>query len=136
MELTKREASYLADSISIHVLSPPGLVKAPPYPDMMLKIMQAVVAHEENSLHEFKADFDLDELMLIYEVAKTSVVIATEMVGYNLLIKASTEILALTEGKTALDERVYGEFSDDHTESNTSDTEDRASDGADTQVSA
>ena len=126
MELTKKEASYLADSISIHVLSPPGLVKTPPYPDMMLKIMQSVVAHEEKSLHEFKADFDLDELMLIYEVAKTSVVVATEMVGYNLLIKASTEILALTEGKTALDERVYGEFSDDHTESNTSNAENRA----------
>ena len=126
MELTKKEASYLADSISIHVLSPPGLVKTPPYPDMMLKIMQAVVVHEEHSLHELNVDFDLDELMLIYEVAKTSVVIVAEPVGYNLLVKASTEILVLTEGKTALDERVYGEFSDDHTESNTSNAENRA----------
>lgn len=152
MKLTKQEALYLADMVSIHVAPPPGPLNASsPFPEMVLKIMEAIVAHEDGSyevIHatEVHTDFTYDELMLVYEYVRSSMVIGEEKVGYNLLVKASREILDLKEGKTAIDERVWGDIVDwdameeaqnaGSTEPNTSDTKDRAPDDTDKTIPA
>ena len=148
MKLRQNEALYLADTISIHVEPPPDPVRGHPYPEMMVKIMRVVIEHAdaEGKLHEAEADFTLDELMLVYEHAKSSVVISTENVGLNLLVKASREILALKEEKTILDEHLWkwddgmlweleGDDNDD-AEPNKSDAENGAPDDTDKTIPA
>lgn len=132
MKLTQNEIFYLCDVISIHAEPPPGLHVSgsrPPYPEMILKLMEAIVSHASGTLHEVEVDFTLDELMMVYEHSRVSVVVGTEKVGYNLIVKASTETLERSVEITVLDESVYGEFSDGgNTEPNTSNAENRATD--------
>lgn len=129
MKLTQNETLYLADTISIFVEPPPDPIRKSPYPEMVLKIMEAF-ATDWGSIHEVDTDFTWDELMLIWEHSKTSVGTGSEKVGYNLLLKVSHEILIVKEGKTALDEQIweYDGYVDDKsgTEPDTSNAENRA----------
>ncbi len=129
MKLTQNETLYLADTISIFVEPPPDPIRKSPYPAMVLKIMKAIVV-DWNAIHEVEVDFTWDELMLVFEHTRSTIGFGTEKVGLNLLTKASQGILMLNEGKTTLDERIYGEFADEYsqpgTEPDTSNAENRA----------
>ena len=102
--LTRAEACYLSDALSMHTPGPPDQeLTGRPYKHLLLLIASAVreLANPEKC-SEVIISLTEPELWVIREVAKTSVKAGTsERVGYNLLLKVGEGLLAfnnLSEG--------------------------------------
>lgn len=88
IQLTLLESLYLSDSLSMFTQGPPEVLSesASPLPELLLKIGAAVL--ETDRMKEpVDVALALQELWIVREVAKSSVVVGSERVGLNLIIK-------------------------------------------------
>ncbi len=96
VKMTQLESLYLSDTVSMFMQGPPDALpgQASPYPTLLLKIGGAVLETEQHkapaTLH-----LSLNELWIMREVTKSSVVVGSERVGVSLLIKVYEGIRAL-----------------------------------------
>ena len=97
MELSHLESLFLSDSLSIFTQAPPDapINQLSPYPTLLLKIGGAVLETEQLKAPA-QLSLGLAELWMIREVTKSSVVVGSERVGLNLLIKVYEAIRALS----------------------------------------
>ncbi len=97
IELSHLESLFLSDSLSIFTQGPPDapLNQLSPYPTLLLKIGGAVLETEQLKAAA-KVSMGLTELWMIREVTKSSVVVGSERVGLNLLLKVYEGIRALS----------------------------------------
>jgi len=88
LQLTLLESLYLSDSLSMFTQGPPDVVSdsASPLPDLLLKVGAAVL-ETDRTKEPVDVALDLHELWIVREVAKSSVVVGSERVGLNLVIK-------------------------------------------------
>ena len=95
--LTQLETLYLSDALSMFTQGPPDALpgQASPYPNLLLKICGAVLESEQQKA-PVNVHLSLNELWMIRESAKTSVVVGNERVGLSLLLKVYSGIRALT----------------------------------------
>ena len=102
--LTQLEATYLSDSISMHQHGPPNALQeeGSPYPDLLLKIGGAILelGLDENKEGRATIRCTINELWVMREVAKSSAMIGSERVGFELLHKIFEGIQVL-EGELA-----------------------------------
>lgn len=99
---TKRELCYLSDSLSSMTQGPEQGDR--PYPDLLLKIMGALL--EAEAVREPIMSLVMPEWWMVREVAKTTVIVGGmggEPVGYNLLIKAAKALEHLSAQGTLQD---------------------------------
>ena len=88
LQLTLLESLYLSDSLSMFTQGPPEVPSdsASPLPDLLLKIGAAVLEIDRTK-EPVDVALSLHELWIVREVAKSSVVVGSERVGLNLVIK-------------------------------------------------
>ena len=88
IRLTLLEGLYLSDSLSMFTQGPPDVPfeSASPLQDLLLKI-GAVVLETDRTKEPVDVALALHELWIVREVAKSSVVVGSERVGLNLVIK-------------------------------------------------
>lgn len=99
VEITQLEGLFLSDALSMFSQGPPDAMseQASPYPDLLLKIGSAVLELDRNKT-PVTVCFDLNELWMMREVSKSSVVVGGERVGINLLVKVYSAIRSLSAG--------------------------------------
>ncbi len=97
MELSHLESLFLSDSLSIFTQAPPDapINQLSPYPTLLLKIGGAVLETDQLKAPA-QLSLGLAELWMIREVTKSSVVVGSERVGLNLLLKVYEAIRALS----------------------------------------
>ena len=97
IELSHLESLFLSDSLSIFTQGPPDapLNQLSPYPTLLLKIGGAVLETEQLKCSA-KVSMAIAELWMIREVTKSSVVVGSERVGLNLLLKVYEGIRSLS----------------------------------------
>ena len=100
IELSHLETLFLSDSLSMFTQGPPGSLGASidqlsPYPTLLLKIGGAILETEQTKAAT-KVSMTIAELWMIREVAKSSVVVGSERVGLNLLIKVYEALRTLS----------------------------------------
>ena len=97
LELSHLESLFLSDSLSIFTQGPPDapINHLSPYPTLLLKIGGAVLETEQMKCSA-RVSMVLAELWMIREVTKSSVVVGSERVGLNLLLKVYEGIRALS----------------------------------------
>jgi len=104
--LTQREAIYLSDALSMHMVGPPGYDDWHPYPSLLRRIGAAVLATQPRAAQPppTNAEVAVDEidLWVIRETAKSSVLVGNEQVGMNLLRKVYTLLLEEDDDETIL----------------------------------
>ena len=103
MEMTFREAVYLSDILSCHAEGPKG--QGSPYPELVLKVGSVVLQTdpEQAPVREkapVRVAVSWPELWLLREVAKSSVTVGQERVGFNIMRKVYQ---ALQELSAAMD---------------------------------
>ena len=88
IQLTLLESLYLSDSLSMFTQGPPDVLSESdsPLPDLLLKIGAAVL-ETDRTKEPVEVALALNELWIVREVAKSSVVVGSERVGLNLIIK-------------------------------------------------
>lgn len=88
IQLTLLESLYLSDSLSMFTQGPPDVLSesASPFPDLLLKVGAAVL-ETDRTKEPVDVALSLNELWIVREVAKSSVVVGSERVGLNLVIK-------------------------------------------------
>ena len=88
IKLTLLESLYLSDSLSMFTQGPPEVLSesASPLPELLLKIGAAVL-ETDRTKEPVEVALSLHELWIVREVAKSSVVVGSERVGLNLVIK-------------------------------------------------
>lgn len=102
-ELTLGESYYLSDSMSEFRPSMPNADNMQwLYPDFLLKIGSAVLETTASPNKPVIVEFTKDELRVIREVAKSSIMLGAEKVGLNLLVKTYTGLLKM-ENETYTD---------------------------------
>ena len=96
VQLTQLECLYISDTLSMFTQGPPDELpsQGSPYPNLLLKIGSAVLETEQQKA-PVELQFSLNELWVIREIAKSSVVVGGERVGLNLLLKIYQGIRAL-----------------------------------------
>jgi hypothetical protein len=96
VQLTQLECLYISDTLSMFTQGPPDELpsQGSPYPNLLLKIGSAVLETEQQKA-PVELQFSLNELWVIREIAKSSVVVGGERVGLNLLLKIYRGIRAL-----------------------------------------
>ncbi len=117
VNLTKLEICFLWDAISMHSIGPPDSISEdslhPHYPDLILKIAGAMAEGMREGGQggevEVEMEFAWHELMLMREVAKTSVVVGGEKVGLNLAVKIAGGLITLAAERASGIEGVGGE---------------------------
>lgn len=97
LQLTLLESLYLSDALSMFTQGPPDALpgEASPYPNLLLKVGGAVLEAEQKKA-PVVIHVTLNELWMVREVAKSSVMMGSERVGLNLLLKVYAGIRALT----------------------------------------
>ena len=97
IELSHLESLFLSDSLSIFTQGPPDapLNQLSPYPTLLLKIGGAVLETEQTKAAS-QVSMTIAELWMIREITKSSVVVGSERVGLNLLLKVYEGIRALS----------------------------------------
>ena len=97
LELTQMESLYLSDSLSMFMQGPPDSLpgQASPYPNLLLKIGGAVLETDQQK-HPVSIQVGLPELWVLRELTKSSVVMGSERVGLNLLLKVYAGIQVLS----------------------------------------
>ena len=114
LEITQMESLYLSDSLSMFMQGPPDSIpgQASPYPTLLLKIGGAVLETDQQK-HPVSIQVGLPELWVLRELTKSSVVMGSERVGLNLLIKvyAGIQVLA-AESDVHSAVSVFGEVID------------------------
>ena len=97
MELSHLESLFLSDSLSIFTQGPPDAPdnQLSPFPNLLLKIGGAVLETEQLK-SSAQVSMVLAELWVIREVTKSSVVVGSERVGLNLLLKVYEGIRTLS----------------------------------------
>ncbi len=114
LELTQMESLYLSDSLSMFMQGPPDSIpgQASPYPTLLLKIGGAVLETDQQK-QPVSVQFGLSELWVLRELTKSSVVMGSERVGLNLLLKVYAGIQALSaESDVHSAVSVFGEVVD------------------------
>ena len=88
IQLTLLESLYLSDSLSMFTQGPPEVLSesASTIQDLLLKV-GAVVLETDRTKEPVDVALALHELWIVREVAKSSVVVGSERVGLNLVIK-------------------------------------------------
>ncbi len=88
LQLTPLESLYLSDSLSMFTQGPPDALSesASLLPDLLLKVGAAVL-ETDRTKEPVDVALALHELWIVREVAKSSVVVGSERVGLNLVIK-------------------------------------------------
>ena len=115
IELSHLESLFLSDSLSIFTQGPPDapINQLSPYPTLLLKIGGAVLETEQMKAMAM-VSVNLAELWMIREVTKSSVVVGSERVGLNLLLKVYEAIRALSaESDMQSVVSVFGEVLED-----------------------
>jgi hypothetical protein len=115
VQLTQLESLYLSDSMSMFTQGPPDALpgQVSPYPALILKIGGAVLETYQHQ-RPVTVHLDIGELWMVREVTKSSVVIGSERVGLNLLLKVYKGIRALSaESDMQSVVNFYGEVIDD-----------------------
>ncbi len=88
------EALYLSDAISMFQHGPPMAgVDFSAFPDLLVKVGACVLYTEEHKGIETGLGLTVEELWMVREVAKSSVVVGSERVGLKLLVKAYGELM-------------------------------------------
>jgi len=99
MRITRLEAIYLSDALSMHSQADPRTgAEANPYahfPGLLLKIGGAVLETAVPMVNEAEAVLDERELWVVREVCKSSVQVGTEKVGMSLLLKVYQDLLSM-----------------------------------------
>jgi hypothetical protein len=87
IRLTLLESLYLSDSLSMFTQGPPEVLsESASLQDLLLKVGAAVL-ETDRTKEPVDVALALDELWIVREVAKSSVVVGSERVGLNLVIK-------------------------------------------------
>jgi len=87
LQLTVLESYYISDAVSEHTPNlPPPDGEFHAYPDFILKMGGAILEGTETK-RDVTVEMSLVELRVIREVCKTSIVVGSERVGVNLLLK-------------------------------------------------
>ena len=109
IKLTLLESLYLSDSLSMFTQGPPEVLSdsASPLPDLLLKIGAAVL-ETDRTKDPVEVALALHELWIVREVAKSSVVVGSERVGLNLVIKVYEGLRHLAAAADV--DSVVGEF--------------------------
>ena len=96
VKMTQLESLYLSDSISMFMQGSPDALpgQSSPYPTLLLKIGGAVLETEQQKVPAI-VHLSLNELWVMREVTKSSVVVGSERVGVSLLMKVYEGIRAL-----------------------------------------
>lgn len=98
IKVSQLEGLYLADSISMFQHGPPMEGRSPMvgdmFPGLLLKIGACVLYAETNKgMGDVDLELTEEELWVIREAAKSSVVVGSERVGLKLLVKVYAELL-------------------------------------------
>ena len=87
IQLTLLESLYLSDSLSMFAQGPPEVLsESASLQDLLLKVGAAVL-ETDRTKEPVDVALALHELWIVREVAKSSVVVGSERVGLNLVIK-------------------------------------------------
>ena len=88
IQLTLLESLYLSDSLSMFTQGPPDVLtdSSSSVSDLLLKVGAAVL-ETDRTKEPVDVALALNELWIVREVAKSSVVVGSERVGLNLIIK-------------------------------------------------
>ena len=87
IQLTLLESLYLSDSLSMFAQGPPEVLsETTSLQDLLLKVGAAVL-ETDRTKEPVDVALALHELWIVREVAKSSVVVGSERVGLNLVIK-------------------------------------------------
>ena len=122
IELTQLESLYLSDALSMFTQGPPDALpnQVSPYPDLLLKIGSAVLETEQRKA-PVVVELTIEELWIIREVAKSSVVVGNERVGLSLLLKiyggirtlaadSDVQLMVTAFGESMVDEPERSQF--------------------------
>lgn len=93
--LTPLEVGYLSDALSAYAGPLPG-TRTTPYPDLLKKVGSAFLEVNNEKHDGNETTFimvTLDELWIIREFAKTSVMVGNEKVGMSLAVKSYSGIM-------------------------------------------
>lgn len=98
LQLTVLESYYISDAVSEHTPNlPPPDGEFHAYPDFILKLGGAILEATQTKKN-MTVEMSLIELRVIREVCKTSIVVGSERVGMNLMLKVYEGLRTLSAG--------------------------------------